>query len=99
VFVIADIREKLTLKDYYEFSTSIVSPQFMVSPCEQILPHTGRKKKVKACLQSLTNVKLLATLLENQESKEILKETQVLVPIWLDMLHAEHDYSSKNYLV
>lgn len=45
-------RQKITLEDYDDMVCTLIDPHFYVSPVEHILPQTGRKKRVKSCLQN-----------------------------------------------
>ena len=55
-----------------------------------MLPHSGRKKKIKNSLQSLTNIK---TILSGD-----IGTTKMVVPIWGDVLTTRHEYVRNNYI-
>ena len=43
------VREKLSVQEYVEFA-KILNTEFLVSPSEQILSQTGKRKKIKSSL-------------------------------------------------
>jgi len=57
------------------------------------LPHTGRKKRVKSCLQGLTNFRYLIEKRKKQDGGQPL-----LLPVWIDNLNSDHEYSRENYI-
>jgi len=86
MFSIANCRSKITLSDYLLFSLNLIQPHYFVSPSEHVLPHTGRKKKQKACLQSLTNFKRVVEFYLEVGNEELKESSQLLMPLWIDCL-------------
>ena len=83
------VREKLSVQEYVEFA-KILNTEFLVSPSEQILSQTGKRKKIKSSLQSLSN---LRTVIDKWDSN-----SKLLMPVWMDIAGSDHDYSRDNYL-
>ena len=49
-FQVNNNRGKISLEEYLNFSLDMMEPDYFVLPCEHILSHTGKKKKIKSCL-------------------------------------------------
>lgn len=65
---------------------AILSPSFIVTPTEHLLPHSGKKKKIHASQQALE-------MYENVKA-----EGNLLVPVWIDMLADAQDFVCQKYL-
>ena len=69
-------RKGYSVMDYMNVALT-VSPEYIVTPCEQLLPHSGRKKK------TLTGVQALE-MFEHAKTAPGRGDTKLLCPIWLD---------------
>ena len=49
-FSVNNVRGKILLDEYLDFALDVMEPNYFVLPCEHILSHTGKKKKIKSCL-------------------------------------------------
>jgi len=56
-FRVEGCRDRVVIKDYIDLVLNVIKPTYFVSPTEHLMKHTGRKKGIKASLQSVSNVK------------------------------------------
>lgn len=84
------MRGKITIAEYENFAFNTVKPTYFVGMTEHILPHSGRKKKIKNSLQSLSNCKRIL-----EEKK--YSQSKILLPIWADIMWSKHEYVKDNY--
>lgn len=87
-FNVSETRDKLSLSEYVDFA-NMIDCDYLVSPCQNSFESTGRKNKIKICLQSLSIY---------QQFLKLNTKAKVLLPIWIDELNNTHDYSRENYL-